>query len=234
MSVLLKAVIVVVVIIILVRILKLESPKTNAELERLKLPNFKKKGNRPKVVITGGAHGDEPAGTIALQEMLADGDFSQYRGVDIIVIPILNKSGARLGTRETASGVDLNREFRKDDASVHPAIRDLRILSRDADLTIDLHEGWGWKRDGLGSIGSSIYHSVETDGPLVRRIAEDVGFEVLPPTDIVAGTYSEWRRGLGARHFLVETTGKKDIQPLRLRVTQHKKIVRGILDNIFL
>lgn len=233
MSVLLKAVIVVVVIIILVRILRYHNPKP-PEHEYLKLPNFKKRGHRPKVVITGGAHGDEPAGTIALQEMLADDDFSQYRGVDIIVIPILNKSGVMLGTRETASGVDLNREFRKDDASVHPAIRDLRILSRDADLTIDLHEGWGWKRDGLGSVGSSIYHSVETDGPLVRRIAEDVGFEVLPPTDVVAGTYSEWRRGLGARHFLVETTGKKDIQPLRLRVTQHKKIVRGILDNIFL
>lgn len=218
------AIIIVLIIIVVWRFIL--APK-----ERLKSYMVNPDISSPKVVITGTMHGDEPAGSVALKEMLRDGEFNKYNA-NFIIIPTVNEGGLALNTRETPEGVDLNREFRKSDLMVHPLVKQLRDISKDADLTIDLHEGWGWKTDNNGSVGSSIYGSNPEHFSVTKEVANSVGFSTLAPDDLVEKTFCEWRRQNGKEHYLVETTGKFNIQPLDLRVSQDKIIVAGLLDRL--
>lgn len=66
-----------------------------------------------KVFISGGLHGDEPAGPQAVLATIAAvaNDPDKYRRVNIDFIPLVNPSGWINGTRETASGHDINRDY---------------------------------------------------------------------------------------------------------------------------
>jgi murein peptide amidase A len=60
-----------------------------------------------------GVHGDEVEGTYLLQQLfswLKDEETSEVK-VPLVVIPILNVDGYRVGTRGNAHGVDLNRNY---------------------------------------------------------------------------------------------------------------------------
>jgi protein MpaA len=76
------------------------------------------------IYLLGGVHGDEVEGVFVLKELFEwlkkDHDLNE---LPIIVIPILNIDGYRMGTRTNSHGVDLNRnlpsqnwsgEFKKD------------------------------------------------------------------------------------------------------------------------
>jgi hypothetical protein len=93
---------------------------------------------RPLVVLSGGMHGDEPAGAWALLGLVADGLLDpafSYR-----LWPCLNPTGFAAGTRRSADDIDVNRSFggggRSPEArAVLTANRDRRFV-----LWIDLHE----------------------------------------------------------------------------------------------
>jgi hypothetical protein len=92
----------------------------------------------PVVTISAGMHGDEPAGTLALLSLVADGLLDprfSYR-----LWPCFNPTGLADGTRENVDGTDVNRSFGRRGRSpeakaVLTANRDRRFL-----LAIDLHE----------------------------------------------------------------------------------------------
>ena len=66
---------------------------------------------RPTVLISGGVHGDEPAGVHAALAFLAD-DQREFNDVlEFVVFPCVNPSGFDAGTLETESGANLNRLF---------------------------------------------------------------------------------------------------------------------------
>ena len=71
-------------------------------------------GRRPAVVVIGGQHGDEPAGSEALlvaAQQLADGRLERVlEQVDVYLLPRANPDGAALGQRAAADGIDLNRD----------------------------------------------------------------------------------------------------------------------------
>lgn len=69
-------------------------------------------GSGPRVLITAGIHGDEPAGCYALDKILCDYSYLDNCPAQVDVLPLINHSGFLLGRRETASGSDLNRAFR--------------------------------------------------------------------------------------------------------------------------
>lgn len=75
---------------------------------------------RPKILVTGGIHGNEPAGVeiaLRLAEHLAAayGDeqtiTSLLDGVEIHIIPVINPWGYDRRTRKNATGIDINRDF---------------------------------------------------------------------------------------------------------------------------
>ena len=98
-------------------------------------------GVKPRVYLSAGIHGDEPAGPAALLRLLEQGFFDE-RAVWFLC-PVMNPVGLSRGTRENADGVDLNRDYRGTPRSreVQSHIRWLQSQPN-FDLTICLHEDW--------------------------------------------------------------------------------------------
>lgn len=113
--------------------------------ETLSLPAFTYHAARStqhvlRIYISAGIHGDEPAGPLALRQLLQE--HSWPANADIFLCPCLNPEGFRLNRRENEDGIDLNRDF------LHlqtPAIRaHTAWLLRQPpfDVCLCLHEDW--------------------------------------------------------------------------------------------
>jgi hypothetical protein len=66
---------------------------------------------RPAVLISGGVHGNEPAGVYAALHFLKEHAASLSADFNIYVLPCVNPSGFEAATLETLAGVNLNRQF---------------------------------------------------------------------------------------------------------------------------
>ena len=62
-----------------------------------------------QIYISGGIHGDEPAGPLALLELLRTDALP--RDCDLWLCPLMNPAGLAAGTRENEHGIDLNRDY---------------------------------------------------------------------------------------------------------------------------
>lgn len=94
----------------------------------------------PSTYLSAGMHGDEPAGPLALLEMVKSGLLPH--GVHWALCPAANPTGLALGTRENSDGVDLNRDYRRRSTAevrAHAAWLESRPAP---DLFISLHEDW--------------------------------------------------------------------------------------------
>lgn len=101
---------------------------------------WERKSDGPVVYLSAGIHGDEPAGPMALLEMMEAGWFSE--NVHWLMCPALNPEGLSIGTRENRNGHDLNRDYflrQSLEISAHA-----RWLSRKPvpSLFVSLHEDW--------------------------------------------------------------------------------------------
>jgi len=97
-------------------------------------------GPRPRIHLSGGIHGDEPAPPLALLALVEAGEFDGR--ATWFLCPMLNPQGFSRGTRENAAGVDLNRDYRHMES---PEVRShVRWLRRQPnfDLTLCVHEDW--------------------------------------------------------------------------------------------
>jgi murein peptide amidase A len=98
------------------------------------------RGPRPRIYLSAGIHGDEPAPPLALLDLMQRGVFDD-RAV-WFVCPLLNPVGFVRRTRENADGLDLNRDYK--------ALRSLEIQAHarwlqrqpNFDLALCLHEDW--------------------------------------------------------------------------------------------
>ncbi len=97
-------------------------------------------GPRPRIYLSSGVHGDEPASPLALLRLLERGVFDA-RAVWFLV-PMLNPSGFLRGVRENRAGIDLNRDYRNP-ASLEVSAH-VRWLEYQPpfDLSFCLHEDW--------------------------------------------------------------------------------------------
>lgn len=93
-----------------------------------------------RIYVSAGIHGDEPAGPLAVCQLLRDRAFPAE--LDVSIFPCLNPSGFLLNRRENADGLDLNRQY------LEPVAREIKAhiawLERQApfDLCLCLHEDW--------------------------------------------------------------------------------------------
>lgn len=97
-------------------------------------------GPRPRIYVSSGMHGDEPAPPRTLLALLEAGVFDSR--ANWFLCPLLNPAGLARGTRENANGVDLNRDY-KDlrSAEITAHIGWLR-RQPNFDLTLCVHEDW--------------------------------------------------------------------------------------------
>ena len=93
-----------------------------------------------RIYISTGIHGDEPAGPLAIRQLLRENSWPADAA--LWLCPCLNPTGFALNRRENAQGIDLNRDYRHletDETRAHSA-----WLKRqpDFDLTLCVHEDW--------------------------------------------------------------------------------------------
>jgi hypothetical protein len=98
----------------------------------------------PTLYISTGIHGDEPAGPLALLQLLREGALDlRYHW---LLFPALNPGGLAVKTRENPAGVDVNRDYcnsQTPEARQHTAwlVRE-EMARRRYDMCICLHEDW--------------------------------------------------------------------------------------------
>jgi hypothetical protein len=94
----------------------------------------------PRIYVSAGIHGDEPAGPNTLLRMLEDNLF--HPGIGWFLFPCLNPAGLERGTRENPGGIDLNRDYRNPrSAEIREHLLVLQTLPR-FDVNVCLHEDW--------------------------------------------------------------------------------------------
>jgi protein MpaA len=127
-----------------------------------------------KIYVSTGIHGDEPAGPIAMLQLLQRNEWPA--DCEIWLCPCLNPAGFVLGTRENDKGVDLNRDYlqlQTDEIRAHAA-----WLTRQPqfDVCLMLHEDWesnGFyvyeqNPERLPSLAEAIIERVEKVCPIDR------------------------------------------------------------------
>jgi protein MpaA len=94
----------------------------------------------PRVYLSAGIHGDEPAGPLAVRELFVSRRWPA--ALEFYVCPCLNPTGLALNRRENAAGVDLNRDYR--DRRTPEVRAHTAWLERQPafDLALCLHEDW--------------------------------------------------------------------------------------------
>ena len=202
----------------------------------------------PCLGIIAGVHGNEPAASITLLNLLkANNPLLKPKRGKIILIPAANHCGLRDNTRWHPSEMlerlnlqyDLNRQFNEYGGTNDKSEQIIDAL-HNCDLVLDFHEGWGWNvttRNGWGpvSLGSSIFG---TNHPLAFKVAkksvEEINKSVFPNKKFVQllnesctipSTLSCYFEKAKKAGVVIETSGQNDIQPLEVRIEQVKKVI---------
>ena len=94
-----------------------------------------------QVLLTGGVHGDEPAGVEAVLQFLERDNTALLKNFSFVIIPCINPYGYVHNTRETRGGIDINRSFETDDVTEVAIIK--KVLDQtEFSLAIDFHEDY--------------------------------------------------------------------------------------------
>ncbi|MBL9212726.1 MAG: M14 family metallocarboxypeptidase [Opitutaceae bacterium] len=97
-------------------------------------------GPRPRIYLSAGIHGDEPAPPLALLDLLEAGCFDER--ATWFICPLLNPAGFVARTRGNGAGLDLNRDYRhRLSAEIQAHTRWLNAQPN-FDLALCLHEDW--------------------------------------------------------------------------------------------
>jgi protein MpaA len=134
----------------------------------------------PRIYISAGIHGDEPAGPLAALRLVQEDRWPA--NLEIFLLPCLNPTGFTLNRRENPGGIDLNRDYRNTKSA--EVLAHVAWLERQPgfDLYLCLHEDWeshGFylyeqNPDGRPSLAEKIVEAVQKVCPIDRsEIIED-------------------------------------------------------------
>ena len=198
-------------------------------------------GIRPRVYVSAGMHGDEPAPPLALLQLMEEGFFDDR--CTWFICPLLNPTGFLKSTRENSAGIDLNRDYK----SLHTAealahVTWLRLQPR-FDLVICAHEDWEARGFYLyelnlgdnGSLAPAMLAAARLHGPiedaavidgrpsaapgLIRPVSDPVLRDTWPEALYLAYKHC------GLNYTLETSSG----QPLEQRITTQGAVLRAAL-----
>ena len=93
-----------------------------------------------RVYLSAGIHGDEPAGPLAVRQLLQEDQWPP--GIGFWLCPCLNPTGFANHTRENAEGTDLNRQYLQPKAEETLAHIAWLKQQPSFDVCLCLHEDW--------------------------------------------------------------------------------------------
>ena len=109
-----------------------------------RLDVYRIRGDRPgkTLLLIGGIQGDEPGGYLSADRYV---DLALEKG-NLIIVPRANMKAVMLGQRGPDG--DMNRQFHEQLTAgpMQPVVRKLQGLIAEADVFLNLHEGWGYYR----------------------------------------------------------------------------------------
>ena len=195
----------------------------------------------PMVVITGGVHGNEPAGSRAAGQIR---HWAITRG-KLVVVPRANELGLRAGSR-FLPGVakrDLNRNFpvAPDDRPKGELATALWQFFCEVKPTwlIDFHESVNYRKEDPKKVGNTVIHcpAPETTAQARRMldavnatISDDKRKFVLLRNPAKGSLARAAAQRLGAHAMILETTMPR--QPLSLRTRHHRLMVHRLLGDL--
>lgn len=189
-----------------------------------------------KICFIAGVHGNEPAASLLLYDLLKTDYFTRMaaeKRIFIRVLPGVNEFGLALHSRYQNSFMnpDINRTFVED--GLDHISKEIIQLTKDMDLIIDFHEAWGFHLVNPRSLGSTLTLS-EGSRPLGELIITNLNktivvekhkFVILDRMCQIEEALSCYSNRRGKQYILVETTGQNDIQPIEVRQKQIKTII---------
>lgn len=99
-------------------------------------------GRRPRLLVASGLHGDEPAGPWGLLRFLERADRRALDACSLSLLPVVNVTGFRNGTRLNAWGEDPNRGYLHADGASGPSREGAAILAHAADVLALASDGF--------------------------------------------------------------------------------------------
>ncbi len=157
---------------------------------------YRIQGEKPgkTLLIIGGIQGDEPGGYLAADRYVEIG----LRRGQLIIVPRANLKAIILGQRGPDG--DMNRQFYDQPQSgpMAPVVRKIQSLMAEADMLLNLHEGWGYHRPTYvdaqrnpSRYGQSLIVDAEQYtcadgtqlalGKIGRRILQQVNHQIVDP-----------------------------------------------------
>ncbi len=199
----------------------------------------------PEVYISAGVHGDEPAGPMAVLDLLRRKALPD--SINLTLFPLVNPQGLEAGTRENAHGIDLNRDYGTKPLAYETQTQLEWIGDRQFDLTLCLHEDY----DGEGFY---VYaHSTDKNSPDYAQIAIEAARpftgidgrteidempakngKMFPPVDVVNPKRQDLPEALrllfhhGARVSV--TTETPSCQPITSRIQAQCAVVMAVIE----
>ena len=121
-----------------------------------------------RVYVSTGIHGDEPAGPLAVRQLLHENQWPA--DLSIWLCPCLNPTGFALHRRENDEGTDLNREYLQPKAPETAAHIAWLARQPSFDLCLCLHEDW--ESHGFYVYELNPDHRPSLAESMVNRVAE--------------------------------------------------------------
>lgn len=108
----------------------------------LELQSWHRQAKQPRkrLYISSGIHGDEPAGPLAVRQLIREDQWPD--DVEVLLCPCLNPTGFSLNRRENAQGFDLNRQYLNTEAREILAHIGWLKPRPTFDVALCLHEDW--------------------------------------------------------------------------------------------
>jgi predicted deacylase len=235
-----------IILIIIIISLALALSRSENMTQKLEVYDFQANAPGKFLCLIGGTHGNEPAGMLALREIVGElqRDPTLLKNGRIRIIPAVNQWGLERNIRynHDYTGImprsDINRNYTSEGGTDYIS-REIIDLIKGADLVIDFHEGWGYHICQPSSVGSTLSPSDYGMAPIIARKAVDAinsssvsasnckKFMVLPNESCKIGTTLACHMQKNhLPYILVETTGQNDIQPKQVRIDQAKIVAR--------
>jgi len=194
--------------------------------------------NGRSIIVEGGIHGDEIAGTIAIEALLPEIEITKGR---VIWLPQMNKPAYQATKRFI--NVDLNKVFpgdRNKKAYEHSLAAELFqwVGEQNADVVLTLHES-RYLHDGTNpkTFGQTIVYGVKPMPPLLQSVLNELNHEMDDPRHkfysnyfpIATSSTEQFVDNFGLEGFCAETwRGFK----LETRVQLQRELILAFLNQM--
>ena len=204
------------------------------------------KGNPRRVLISGGIHGDEPAGVETICAFMENKLYKNFlNDWEFTLLPCINPSGFEAGTRNNQDDIDLNRKFKENQVPREVAFIK-NVLDQPYDLDLELHEDvdssgyYLYQKDqttDLSSLGRAILDRVESIHPLnlaekIEEVPADRGLlsRLSDPDEMEWWPMALYAYTRGCSHvFTLETS---PALPMDVRIKAHLLAIQTALEYL--